>query len=430
MSAAPSSRPDPRIDAALARRMNTLLDSRLGAVAARPPQDIVGWARRRFYIASTGTTIDLAPHQVAVLRFLFTRKPDGAFPFRTIVYSSIKKSGKSTIGGLVQQWFAETGPRGSEIYSVGNDLDQAKGRAFKETTRSLENNPLFDPNRDRIPGEWQLQKTILRCMTTGTEIRAIAVDAKGEAGGAPALTVWTELWGFEHEDALRFWDEMTPVPTIPDSLRLVETYAGFENESTLLYSLYSQGTVEGRRITAGELAETTGTPLGAFAESPNPDDPVPIWVNPRAALAVYWDSGLAARRMPWQQGDRGVEYYREQEETLLPNSFRRLHHNEWVTAESQFIKSEWWDACVDASLPPLDPGDRTPCVVGVDAAVSGDCFAVVLVTRDPAAHDQVAVRRCRVWNPAELGGVVDHDGPERFIRLLCGGGWPDRKSVV
>lgn len=412
------------IEHALAKRLETLMVAKLDAFAKKPPSDIVGWASRRFYIPSTGTTIVLGPHQIAALRYIFTRRPDGTFPFRTIVWSGTKKSGKSTIGGLVQQWFAETGPRGSEIYSIGNDLDQAKGRAFRETSRSLETNPLYDAHRDRIPGEWSVQKTILRCQLTGSEIKAIAVDAKGEAGAAPALTVWTELWGFEHEDALRFWDEMTPVPTIPDSLRMVETYAGFENESTLLYSLYEAGTKDGRQLTAGELARATDTPLGAFTEAQNDDDPIPIWVNPRAGLVVFWDSGLVARRMPWQQGERGEIYYREQEETLLPNAYRRLHLNEWVAAEAQFIKSEWWDALKSSTLPPLPPGDPTPVILGVDAAVSGDCFAVVMVSRDPEQHDHVAVRALRVWNPDDLGGVISHDAPERFLRLLCGGGHP------
>jgi hypothetical protein len=73
---------------------------------------------------------------------------------------------------------------------------------------------------------------------------------------------------------------------------------------------------------------------------------------------------------------------------------------------------------------PIGPGDKTPLVIGVDAATTGDCFAIVAVSRhpDPARHDQIAVRAVKVWNPRETGGVVDYAEPEAFLRLICRGG--------
>lgn len=386
------------------------------------PVDIVDWAQERFYIPATGKPIQLYPHQQGILRLAFTRNEQGHFPYRTIVYSTIKQSGKSTIAGLVQRWYAETQQRHSELYAIGNDKEQAKTRSFREVRRSLELTPGYDTKRERLPGEWELLKETMRCVRTGTEIRALAVDAKGEAGGKPAIQVWTELWGFENEDALRFWDELTPIPTIPDSLRIVETYAGYLQESTLLLSLYEQG-LEGRQFTAGELTERTGAPLDAFAETRgDPDALIPIWENANAEMLMYWDSGLDARRMPWQLDERGQRYYQQQELTLLPAAFARLHRNEWVSDTSNFIQAEIWDACHDSTIPALEPGDRTPLVLGVDAATTGDCFGIVAVSRHPARHDEIAVRAVKKWDPKESGGVVDYDEAERFIRFLCHGG--------
>lgn len=386
------------------------------------PTDIVDWAQQGFRIPQTGLPIQLQPHQIPILRLAFTRDETGHFPYQVFIYSTIKQSGKSTIAGLIMQWYAETQQRMSELYCIGNDKEQAKSRSFREVRYSLEMNPAYDPNRDRILGEWDLLKESMRCTRTGTLIRALAVDAKGEAGGKPALQTWTELWGFEEDGARRFWEELTPIPTIPDSMRIVETYAGYLNESELLYSLYQQGN-EGHQLTAGELRDRTGCELGVFHEAPNADDLIPIWENKSTSLLMYWDSGVNARRMPWQMDERGKEYYRVQEATLPRPAWDRLHMNMWSSADTNFIQAEWWDACKDPQ-PLLDPGDETPMVMGVDAATTGDCFALVLVSRhpDPMRHEEIAVRRIKVYDPKESGGVVDYGDAENFIRLVCKGG--------
>lgn len=383
--------------------------------------DFCTWVEENFYIPQTGELVKLQPHQPPIFKLALDRDPvTNYLPYRTFIYSTIKQSGKSTAAGMILQWYAETQQRYSELYCIGNDKEQAKTRSFREVRRSLELTPGYDGMRDRIPGEWVLQKETLHNVRTRTDIRALAVDAKGEAGGKPALQTWTELWGFEYEDAIRFWEELTPIPTIPDSMRIVETYAGYLDESKLLFDLYTQG-LEGHQLTAGELRDRTGCELGVFREAPHPDDPVPIWENRAASLLMYWDSGVNARRMPWQLDERGQEYYRQQEISLPRAAWLRLHMNEWSTSESTFIQEEWWDAC-KSDIVPLEPGDRTPCVMGVDAATTGDCFAIVLVSRHPTLHDEVMIRRVRVYDPKDSGGVVSYDDAEEFIRWICKGG--------
>lgn len=403
---------------------------RKGNAGVLIPPSFEDWVHSRFYIPQTGSPAVLFPHQIAISRLMLNRDPEtGKFPYSTLVYSTIKKSGKSTWAGMVMRWYAETGQRHSELFCLGNDKDQAKMRSFREIRRSLELDPHYEPNRDRVPGEWTMQKESFRCVRTGTEIRALPIDAKGEAGGAPAMQCWTELWGVDQEEGQKFWDELTPVPTIPDSIRIVETYAGFLQESLLLYNLYETG-LAGHQLTAGELAERTNTPLGTFHEAPNPDDLVPIWENKAAGQCMYWDEGLNARRMPWQQGIDGEKYYREQEGQLRTPAYRRLHFNEWVSDTENFIQPELWDSCkapqdelVHLSAPA--PGDRTPLVLGVDAATTGDCFALVLVSRHPLRQTEVAVRAVKVYDPKQMGGVVDYSQPDAFIRFLCEGGHID-----
>ncbi len=70
-----------------------------------------------------------------------------------------------------------------------------------------------------------------------------------------------------------------------------------------------------------------------------------------------------------------------------------------------------WDACI-GEIPPLDK--RTPCVLGLDAGVTNDCFAAVLTSRHWLNHDDLAVRYVRVWVP-HGGKALDFDAIEQEL---------------
>lgn len=407
-------------DLILKRTRSTMRQRQLEA--AKPRQDIVPWAEKNFYVPDTSDPIVFAPHQKAILKASFTRDATGHFPYRLIVLSSVKKSGKTCMAAVVTRWIAEEQTRFGELAVTGNDQRQARERVYEQVATSIRLTPGYRHRGTEgiLRNRWLLQANRLLCLTTGSRIEALSVDARGEAGANPDLTVWTELWGMESIDAVKFFHEMTPPPTKQDSIRLIETYAGFDGESLLLKEHYDLGKA-GRQLTAGEFAELSGEPLGVFVEAPNSDDPIPIWINESAGMFMYWDSGPIARRMPWQQGVIGKRYYIEEEKKLPPAQFHRLHLNEWVGGESEFLPIHLWDACKE-DLPPLLPGDKTPVVIGVDAATTGDCFGIVLVTRHPTRKDDPAIRQCKKWDPKERGGKIDYDEPEAFLRTLIHGG--------
>ena len=317
------------------------------------------------------------------------------------------------MSGLVGRWAAETWGNYGEVLFVGNDAKQARERGFAYMTQSIELNPNFNRKRRELPDAWHMLDAEATCLFTGTEVKAVANDYQGESGANPIMTIWTELWGFIHKDDIRFWGELSPSPTRSNSMRWIETYAGYEGESELLWGLYESSVLQGRQLTAGEL----GGEWSAFPEAPNSDSLVPCWVNEPAGIFAYWDSGEGARRMPWQQGDHGARYYASEATTQTPSQFERLHLNRWVSAESAFIPIEWWDACQNPL--PLQGGDLTPLIVGLDAAVTGDSFGMVVVSRDPVNPENgIAVRLARKWDPPP-GGAIDFRGPEDALRSLC-----------
>ncbi len=383
-------------------------------------RDPVFWAERNFYAEATVFTpvglIQLMPHQRMILRYAF-RRVDGRFPYKTIIYSTCKKGGKTAIGGLVGRWAAETWQKRGDVYFVGNDANQAKEKGFAALRKSIDLNDDYIPSKELLPGQWVIRETMAKHLPSGSKVHAVATDYKGEAGSNPVLTVWTELWGFSDKAARRFWAEMAPAPTRPDSLRFIETYAGFVGESELLEELYNNVVVNGRQLQIHDFQEVLGDKYehGAFEEAPNPDSPIPCYVNEPAGIFAYWDSGEVARRMPWQRGDHGTKYYMSEAATQTEAQYRRLHLNEWVSAESEFIPIELWDACLEPL--PLIPGEQTPLVVGLDAAVTGDCFGLVVVSRHPADPNRIAIRVCRKWDPPE-GGKIDFDGPGEVLTWL------------
>ena len=255
--------------------------------------------------------------------------------------------------------------------------------------------------------------------------------------------VWTgntELWGYQLENELRTWDEMTPPPTVVNSIRVVDTYAGYEGESTLLNGIED-------RLRAGRRLYQNGYTLpadylslaeGQIQRDPSlarfllPDDqvgdtlhyrtPLPCYVDDVGRSYGYWDEGEAARRMPWQQGELGARYYAEQERTLLPGAYRRFHLNMRAKRGGQFVPMASWDML--PACDPWKPGDRRPVVLGLDAAVKRDHMALVGVQMRGAMPEQVYARE---WEPrpdARAGGerVIDPADALAELRRLKAAG--------
>lgn len=78
-----------------------------------------------------GQDFTLMDHQREILRLAFAFDSDGRLPWDTILYSCIKKSGKTTLNGaLTLAWaFLQEAP--NELLVLANDLEQTLARVFK-----------------------------------------------------------------------------------------------------------------------------------------------------------------------------------------------------------------------------------------------------------------------------------------------------------
>jgi len=220
----------------------------------------------------------------------------------------------------------------------------------------------------------------------------------------------------------RRFDEMTPIPTIPHSLQLITSYAGFYGESNLLHDVYLRSVDDDEAN--GEGGQGTLIPELA---------PLPCYENGDAYFA-YWDH---EPRMPWQT----QKYYDKQLQTLRPSAYIRLHENRWVTSNETFIPMEWWKTAVNnftqvchniqemADRPISDPQQAdlwrshpyvdNPLYLAIDTGMKHDCTAIIGVTTD-AELGKVIMMVHKIWTPIE-GEILDLESTiEPYIKELSG----------
>lgn len=321
------------------------------------PDDPCGWIEKNFYIQETNAPIILAPYQRQALQEALRKDSQGDYVYSLMLWSDIKKSAKSTITAAVVLFMAWHTPNGS-IKIIANDIKQADSRVAYYLRLAIKLNPVM---RQAV-----YQRNYYLRVPNGCAIEAVPIDPKGEAGGNDDMIVFSELWGASNEAAKRMWTESTVPPNkFGRAFRWIETYAGFEGESELLYNLYEQTVLTGRRL---------------------PEFEAPVYINDSGQFAL-WN---CTPRLAWQS-----EAYYASELATIGNEveFNRVHRNQWGSSTSKFVEVEQWDSC-RANLPERQPNE--PMIVAIDGAISNDCFAIVGVSR---RQNNYYVRFVKIWRP-------------------------------
>lgn len=134
----------------------------------------------------------------------------------------------------------------------------------------------------------------------------------------------------------------------------------------------------------------------------------------------------------WDRDDRDRRWYELQKATMPLTRLMYFAPETWKDAltgdlESPYIPLERWDQLTDPYLvdnPPL-PGRPEGLVMAADAAVSADCFGVVLASRHPLHPDRPAIRAARKWSPevqSDNTKRIDSDDVKRWIFWILQGG--------
>ena len=343
----------------------------------------IEWAEHPFgWIGDTGQSITLAEWQRVILSQYWQRRHDVS----TLFISTTKKAGKTLLNSLVTCYRWLTIP--SVHFVVGNDKDQSAELQINMIGAMIKRHPVLSRfvrvNRSELIFE-----------PTGSRIVSLPMDASGAAGANFATVSFTEVWGFTYEENQRLYDELTPIPAASayDCLRIVDSYAGFDGESELLQGVWDRGK-SGERV----------------------NDQWPVYLVGQQLSYIH--QGEDAQRRCWRFGESGRDgYYSEQAATLRPNAYRRLHLNEWVSAESAFILPGQWDALIDPDYRCPTEGDL---VVGIDLAVKHDTSAVVSVVTSANDGSVLGLGPYRIFRPRP---TVDLQAIEEYLIELFGKYW-------
>jgi Terminase large subunit, ATPase domain len=353
----------------------------------RYERDFVGFVDQYVKVGETGKPFALLPFQKEIFDIAFAFDADGTLPWDTFLFSTIKKSGKTALNALVTLWWALTQEAPNELFVLANDMEQAQSRVFAAIAKIIKRNP-------RLTDAARIETSKI-AFANDTTIVALSSDYASAAGSNHGLASFDELWAFVHESSRRLVEEMTSVPTRVNSVRFISTYAGYENESTMLRDLYRAG------VGPEEHPDGQGTRIHPT---------IPLYLNREARLLTYWDH---VPRMGWQT----PAYYAAQRKTLRPSAYLRLHENQWTTGESTFITPELWDGNVDPEHRPVlpSPAGKPILFLGVDAGIKNDTSAVVGVqwgegTIELAVH--------KIWRPSKDNPLDVDETIERYLLEL------------
>lgn len=211
----------------------------------------------------------------------------------------------------------------------------------------------------------------------------------------------TVFWTGNSELTRRTYEEMTPISTIPWSLRAIATYAGFINESDLLWDLYLKG------VGKDEHEDGRGRPINELID-------LPVWANERQL--TYWNHDPI---MPWQT----PEYFEEQRSQLRPAAYLRLHENRWVTTHEEFVPQEWWTYAENqmqdsAELWKDHPYSKFPVYIAVDAAPKRDSTAISGTTYDPTNGTVIELFH-KIWTPTNNVQLDLDETVSMYLRDTC-----------
>lgn len=333
----------------------------------------VSWAESRFgWLDVDGKPITLIPWQRAVLSAWEAQRDE----ITALAISNIKKTGKTFLNAVLLCWRWLVLP--GEHFAAGNDLDQSSGRQFQMVSEMVRRNAY-------LTGTVKVNRNQLIFTPTGSTLTALALDATGNAGSNHLSASHTEAWGIVYEAGVRAFEELTPPPGrfygLP-ALRIIDSYAGYENESKTWHGIVDRG-LAGERI----------------------DPDWPIYRN-GGSLLFHMEGEEAQARCFRGTQDEAVAYYEDQRANLRPGTYLRLHENKRSTGSESFIDLEWWGHCVDATHRPMLPGAPVQLSIGIDGSTKHDSAAVVAVYFDRVLR-KVVLARHRVWYPG--GQTLDLD---------------------
>jgi hypothetical protein len=148
----------------------------LAQLVARWKRDPVAFITEALRDPETGRPFKLYDAKVKFLRLALTLTPEGKLRYPELLFSAIKKSGKTALGAMIGLFFAVIiGGLFAEIYCLSNDFEQSVDRVSEACRRMAEASPF-------LRGQAKVTANRITFTSTGSLIQACASDYAGFAG--------------------------------------------------------------------------------------------------------------------------------------------------------------------------------------------------------------------------------------------------------
>jgi phage terminase large subunit-like protein len=311
--------------------------------------------------------IVLEEFQKRILRHIF---PPGGYngrlsKYTTIIWSQPKKCGKTQIAACVGAYFAALVDPPNVVLAIANKKDQAQDRVY----RSMK--PMLKALGGDVKTAVNSKPEIF--LPNGTQVKALPNNPSTEAGDSYCLTLWTEIWAFKSETDERLFAELMPVETRRVSMRWIETYAGYTDESKTLLRLFLKAwtSVDEKELQDGSEPNTSAAYYVAELDDIITDQRPACVEIPEEEMFIFWDHD---RRLPWQTD----EAYKRESRNLPRTEAIRLMQNRWQASSSEMLEPAWIDAAkVESNWIKAYEKDARPFTLAVDAAMRHDSIALV-----------------------------------------------------
>jgi hypothetical protein len=313
------------------------------------------------------------PHHAEEESFVYSDSP------RYALCKGGEGGGKS-VAGIVKD--LNRLKRGMNGIMGSSDLQHFKKSLWPEFRRWCPPSALIEKQRYRLRPDWEPQQMFTLTFTTGAQLVCGGFDdPSGWEGPNVSFAHWDEARRHKTAAMLKVLDGRIRIP-------------GPSGEPPQIY------------LTTTPAKHWLFDYFGPVTE----DDPFEGFKADSLVVSLLTRDNEA-------MGNLSEGFTAQRGQSLNESERRVLLEAEWEDLEdaTRFLESILlWDACRE-SLPALTR--NVPLVLAADAAVSGDTFGLVGVSRHPTNPESLAVRLVRAWEPK--GKQLDYDEIEEEIKQIC-----------
>lgn len=324
----------------------------------------------------TGSPLVLRDWQKELTRRVFAKDENGNLLHKTALIGQPRKNGKSAIGSLYALFHLFLSGRGSEVYSLASEKEQAR-IVFGDTVKMIKANP-------DLLEMVKLYRDAIEVPSTGSVYRVRSAEDTSAEGYSPTAVIYDEL---HTAPTRKLFDVFSLAMGARPSAQLIAiTTAGVKVDQSggdsIAYTLYQYG----QRVARGEVEDPSffmsWWEAPAEADYREPD----TWASANPGFGdinLVADFESAIRRTP-------------------ENEFKTKRLNQWVSAQSAWLPTGAWDARgKEFSLHP-----DQEYVLGFDGSFSGDATVIVGCTV-PTEEEKPQIFMVKAWEKDE--NIHDRD---------------------